>query len=268
MGEILSGQGIGKYLEKALLDAKDRIYVVSPYISKDYASIMIRKAAHGVKVKVITSDSPFRKYTVDLLKIYSGVPLPEVRGPKAIDFFQLLVSVTIPSSLFLAFSLTQHFYLMAIPLIISLSLPFLWKESPSSMLVSSALGISSGVISYLITKDLFTSFLILGFSCWLVSAIWLCSKKIWDAKRKISPTYFEKYQEEAFGPPRKVLDVKFVPEDKLVHSKIYIFDDVAFIGSANLTYNSLWKNVETLEIFRGEEVHKVEKEFEKIWNLV
>ncbi len=268
MGEILSGQGIGKYIERALLDAKNRIYVVSPYISKDYASIMIRKAAHGVDVKIVTSESPFRKYTVDLLKIYSGVPLPEVRGPRTRDFLQLLAFVLAPSAMFAYFSLTKALYLMTIPLAISIALPFIWRESPSSLLIAPLIGLGTGILTYFVTQNALLSFLILGFSCWLVMATMLCYRKIADAKRRISPTYLEKYQEEAFGPPRKLLEVKFVPEEKFVHSKIYIFDDVAFIGSANLTYNSLWKNVETVEIFKGEEVQKIEEEFHKIWDLV
>ncbi len=54
-------------------------------------------------------------------------------------------------------------------------------------------------------------------------------------------------------------------DTNFVHSKIYVFDNVAFVGSANLTYTSLWKNEETVAIIKGWwKLRKVLKEVKKI----
>ena len=50
-----SGKDVGKYIEPALEKAKKRIIVISPWISKKYLDILVRKAREGAKVVIVTS---------------------------------------------------------------------------------------------------------------------------------------------------------------------------------------------------------------------
>ncbi|NPA96393.1 MAG: NgoFVII family restriction endonuclease [Crenarchaeota archaeon] len=67
-----------------------------------------------------------------------------------------------------------------------------------------------------------------------------------------------------YQPPRPQL--KIVPPERMIHSKIYIGDDTAIVGSANLTKAGLWRNYETITIFEGDEVKEIEKMFLEIWS--
>ncbi|MCK5333153.1 MAG: phosphatidylserine/phosphatidylglycerophosphate/cardiolipin synthase family protein [Candidatus Aenigmarchaeota archaeon] len=51
------GRGVGNDLEDLLLNAKKRIWIVSPWISKKYASLLLKKHQEGVDVKLITTTS-------------------------------------------------------------------------------------------------------------------------------------------------------------------------------------------------------------------
>ncbi len=59
-----------------------------------------------------------------------------------------------------------------------------------------------------------------------------------------------------------------VDSDRIVHSKIYIFDNIGITGSANLTKSGLWRNMETITIYKGREIDSVINEFMKIWNSI
>ncbi len=55
--------------------------------------------------------------------------------------------------------------------------------------------------------------------------------------------------------------------DKFVHEKLYISNGAAMIGSANLTYRGMHKNIEHVEIVRGEkEVAMLKRHFEDLWS--
>lgn len=61
------------------------------------------------------------------------------------------------------------------------------------------------------------------------------------------------------------LQVK-VTGKKFVHEKLYIASNMAIVGSANLTYNGMHKNVEHIEIIRGDEkITGLKKHFEELW---
>jgi phosphatidylserine/phosphatidylglycerophosphate/cardiolipin synthase-like enzyme len=51
-----------------------------------------------------------------------------------------------------------------------------------------------------------------------------------------------------------------------VHAKIYISENEAIHGSANLTYNGTHSNIEHIEIIRdNEKIAKLHSEFERMW---
>lgn len=61
------------------------------------------------------------------------------------------------------------------------------------------------------------------------------------------------------------LQVK-VTGKKFVHEKLYIASNMAIVGSANLTFNGMHKNVEHIEIIRAaEKIANLKKHFEEQW---
>jgi len=56
------------------------------------------------------------------------------------------------------------------------------------------------------------------------------------------------------------------PQDRMVHAKVYIIDNTAITGSANLTRSGLWRNMESLTIHEDpEELGQVEEQFLQFW---
>ena len=56
-------------------------------------------------------------------------------------------------------------------------------------------------------------------------------------------------------------------EGKLIHEKVYIGDGVAVVGSANLTYSGMHKNIEHIEVIKeGDRIAELEKHFRQLWN--
>lgn len=57
-----------------------------------------------------------------------------------------------------------------------------------------------------------------------------------------------------------------VSRDKFVHEKLYITDREAIIGSANLTFGGMHKNIEHIQIIRDEKRREqLEEHFNRLW---
>ncbi len=89
-----------------------------------------------------------------------------------------------------------------------------------------------------------------------------------------------KILKEAITPPRglfafrKRKNWKRIPlelmiiNEKLVHAKIYVIDgEYAVVGSANMTKNGFWDNIEYIMIFEGDEAQKIEDDFQTLWRV-
>ena len=62
------------------------------------------------------------------------------------------------------------------------------------------------------------------------------------------------------------IDVK-VMRDVFVHEKVYISDNRAVVGSANLTYSGMHRNLEHTEVIDDlQEVSRLASHFEKLWD--
>jgi len=57
-----------------------------------------------------------------------------------------------------------------------------------------------------------------------------------------------------------------VAKDKFVHEKLYIGSDMAIVGSANLTFNGMHRNVEHIDIIRSkDQIDRLKTHFESLW---
>lgn len=56
---------------------------------------------------------------------------------------------------------------------------------------------------------------------------------------------------------------------KFIHEKIYIGNNTAIIGSANLTYNGTHRNIEYIEIIKDKEkIRSLENHFDSLWSKI
>ncbi len=178
--ESYSGQDSYKQVDALIAHAR-KLMIVSPYISNGYAKVLAARAASGVSVRVVTSESAVGKGSV----LKGGFGMPYV---KAILFLVLLDAI----SIYLGFIYTT--------LIISLMIAIL------------------GTLSF-------------------------------ARRRGISLNMVVK-----------------VSRDRFVHEKIYLSDDIAITGSANLTFSGMHRNVEHIYVIRDPaRVRELRAHFERLW---
>jgi phosphatidylserine/phosphatidylglycerophosphate/cardiolipin synthase-like enzyme len=190
MGRIVTGI-VGEYVLPRLQEATRSIDVVSPYISPDYARLLVSKAKSGVRVRVMTSAS-----NQEVLSVFESAS-------------QRTVGASAWEGLWSGLGTGE----MVFVLFLGLFLVFALVSALQGNFADARLGA-------------------VGFVLFLV--IFLVGRRT------------RSEQEE---PERSVpLSVRAV-EGKLVHAKLYIVDEeVALVGSANLTYSGMNRNIERLEL--------------------
>ncbi len=60
-----------------------------------------------------------------------------------------------------------------------------------------------------------------------------------------------------------------IPDGQFVHEKVYITDDMAIVGSANLTYSGTHKNIEHVEVISDKsKIYELERHFNGLWRSI
>lgn len=60
-----------------------------------------------------------------------------------------------------------------------------------------------------------------------------------------------------------------ISSKKFVHEKLYISDDEAIIGSANLTFNGMHRNVEHVEVIKDpRRLGELKRHFNELWSMI
>ncbi len=273
--ETITGRGSGKSVEDAIKSAKRRIYVVSPYISSEYAKLLLRKAINGVEVFIVTLKGK-REFSTALLLLYSGkVSKEDVERVEnyrkrlitaiyaSMAIYIVLIALVIVS--LLVFENKYWVYLLSTPLIGLVCSVFFYAGLVEYAILAALIPIVLlfGTIYFDISRPelyiyTFFWFLVAAFPAIMLLPLF-----------RVSFTRAYRGIIQELGPPRRLVNVRFFEDSKTyVHSKIYIIDDVGFSGSLNLTISSIKRNVETITIYRGEDVEKIEKDFWKIWNML
>jgi len=271
----VSGQGVGRCIIKAIRDAKSRIFIVSPYISSDYAKLLLEKARSGVDVRVVTSRGR-RAFSAAVLSIYSGKisksdlqRFERYRDKKLRTMDTLLAIYTC--------------IIILMMLSVSGLIPLMSQFVLYASIVASAVLVSTiayflevkHVIMFLIGTIILSIILMVMFEGVPFSVYVLAMFQMFYPigtvmsyiKWLSARTYKGVIRE--FGPPRQLVKLKFAPsEGKFIHSKIYIVDDRGFSGSVNLTFKSINENIETVTIYEGEDIGELEKQFYDIWDML
>jgi hypothetical protein len=176
MGTIYSGI-VGMHVLPSLRAATRSLDIVSPYLSPEYAQLLLSKAKSGVVVRLVTSDSSGRRHQQAL-----GILGQSTGG----------------------YSLDKRF----------------WRLF--------SLAVLSGIFGIVLRNQV--GILLLASSLILVVAAF--AKNIRRKQGSIAQLF-----------------VKIVPSTQLVHVKLYIIDrQIAFTGSANLTYYGMNRNIEQIEM--------------------
>ena len=88
------GKGVGNELEELLLKAKKKIWIVSPWISKKYAELLLKKKEDDVDVKLITTTSYQNRSHLEGLKTL--IKPKTVKDEKDYKLYTWLMLASIP----------------------------------------------------------------------------------------------------------------------------------------------------------------------------
>ena len=273
-----SGKQVGKYIIPLIWNSKSTIKIVSPYLSPEYANLLIDKARSGVDVKIITSneDNQNHQKALSILKEVSRVHY---------------ILTTFGGTKFAGHLKGQYGYgrgLGVLILIVLLFASYIWN------FVSELL---SNILKFLITNIIILS-LGVGYVSILSSSIFIIFI-LHQVLKGVSKTESEQYTEseedvesedeliyenlmegeydEVLTKTKKKsvpekgklsnIKVKIVCTRDFVHSKFYIIDNkIAISGSANLTHAGMESNYEQIEIkSKPSEIKKMNSFFSQLW---
>ncbi len=279
---IIVGRDAGKTLLKLIDNAKSRIWIITPYISRIYALKLLRKALdEGVEVKLLIGSIPRNRGAINAVKGF--IPKKTINpGIVGLTYGFALLLITlflfidnysssiissifgdalIPLTILLLIS-TIIITIIGNPILISLvfvfgSIAFLYPYVCNLMSIEPFIRVLEGMrfaldVNYLYSLTLkWIEMLLLSLSIGLVCyAIYLISK---GQKLKVKA---QKFMLRTFNPNRG-----------FIHSKIYIIDDIAVIGSPNLTVGGLRRNIEAIVLIdEVDKVKSLEKTFVKLWS--
>lgn len=248
MPQIYTGRDCGKIIEPLLQKAKKRIWVATPYISEEYASLLALKAREGVEVRVLTVDLSENRKAIAQLRSGARQQVMQQRSVPLLIIAVLMLVLSIVSTLFE----TVFRGLLVIPL-------YVFKAMCELLLLIrywyAWIGVTVATVVVMIVTNSISVESALNIHTFLaiVVLIAMCIAEIIRRKHVVEELR---------------VDLRVVPKSKFVHSKILIVDDIGIIGSANLTKAGLWHNIETIAIFSGEEIKKVEEAFNNVWKAV
>jgi phosphatidylserine/phosphatidylglycerophosphate/cardiolipin synthase-like enzyme len=176
VGTIYSGI-VGVHVLPSLRAATRSLDIVSPYLSPEYAQLLLSKARSGVVVRLVTSDSNGRRHQQALRMLGQSTG---------------------------GYSLDRRF----------------WRLFSVAVLL--------GICGIVLGNQ--AGILLLTFS--LIVAVAALAKNLTKKRGSIAQLF-----------------VKVVASTQLVHVKLYIIDrQIAFTGSANLTYYGMNRNIEQIEM--------------------
>ncbi len=182
--ELSMGKAVGHVLEDELIGVKNRMWIITPWISKEYARLLLKKKEDGVDVKLITTDENSNK-----------------------DSLLYLIEKRVEPS---------------------------YSNIPPCIKPLSVLMILSSIVFIKSESGLWFILMIGGF---ILAYLAFSTKTVYVPKIPLTIIAKQGY-------------------DDFTHSKIYILDKKAVVGSANLTKKGLWHNWESIAIIKNENIVK------------
>ena len=67
-----SGSNAGSKIRPLLDNAKDSVWIVSPWLGKEYAELLARLSQKGIEVRIITSKVDYNINSVEILKAFEN----------------------------------------------------------------------------------------------------------------------------------------------------------------------------------------------------
>lgn len=175
MGVVHSGI-VGQYVLPSIRGATKSLDIISPYLTSEYAQLLVTKAGQGVVVRLITSDAPDNRRHQQALRMLGQKSVYNL-SPRAWRYLILALFVGIVG----AFAISY-------------------------------VGLALVVIA-------------------VAAIVVTLAKNLTHRQANSIP-----------------LSVKVLSIRQLVHIKLYVVDQhIAFVGSANLTYSGMNRNIELIE---------------------
>ena len=75
-----AGRGMGAFIEPMILDARQSLYICSPWISLKYAQLLTKRAEEGIEVRIITSNDRINEDTIDHFEEFINKYKPTILG--------------------------------------------------------------------------------------------------------------------------------------------------------------------------------------------
>lgn len=231
------GRGAGDVIIKAIEGAREKILISSPWISEEYARLLMRKALEGVKVFVMTTDLSDNEGRIFLSPEKYG---EEEERAASYEVARLRfaerharASAARDSALLAALAVLALAVALYLRLYVSIALPLAAAFVASAALAAALrLRRASSIRRQLVAAE---------------AELERLAKRLAVERDKI----------------RRNLSVLVVPSSKaFVHAKLYVVDGRAWAGSANLTKSGMENNYEVLvEVDAG----AAEAKFLELW---
>lgn len=247
-GNLYLGVHAGKHLEDAIYNAKKSIHVICPYISESYLKLLVQKHYEGVDVHAVVHEVKSRSPQTDsrfddvlksnmrfsLLSGYDWLGLKNI-----ISSLISVEKVPIASKIIRRAKINQAAKICKIIgcviyglIAIGLLLLFLLR-SPKFLPKRSFV-----IVTFIHQWPLQIIFSFVLAAC-LAAALFYISKALRKKAKRI-PTIQLMFSSK--------VDFKLIPEksDVFIHLKMVIIDEeIAFLGSLNLTYSGINSNLES-----------------------
>lgn len=126
-----------------------------------------------------------------------------------------------------------------------------YKDSTLNRYVVGSIKNHIKAIAFILFLDIISVFLQFGYTTIILTVVLLVLAALTYRKYRLTDANFK---------------VK-VAKDRFVHEKLYIGSDIAIVGSANLTYNGMHRNIEHIDVVREKDkISKLRSHFESLWH--
>jgi phosphatidylserine/phosphatidylglycerophosphate/cardiolipin synthase-like enzyme len=236
--DVYFGLGCGKMITERILNAKKRIWILSPYVDFKSCNLLVKKIDEGVRIRLITHDDQLAGLRSEKSKLNDVIiENVTINGKKLFAFLTLLL-FGVASIIFSAlFFFSRHIGKLFADAFIR---PEAWKGKLD--LIGYVLSGFSGKQRLLITK-VFSGFPFLDLL--LFGGITLLGILLLFLSFRFTRFHHYSY---ACKFPIRFLENPYKTKSSwvnFIHQKIYLIDDEVFLGSVNFTEKGFTTNIET-----------------------
>ncbi len=89
--KIIFGKAVGHFIEDLIVSAKQRVWIISPWISEKYADLLLKLKEKNIDVKLVTSNDKLNEKSIK--KLIEEVIQFKVKGLKRMIYISICISL-------------------------------------------------------------------------------------------------------------------------------------------------------------------------------